>query len=75
MLNRHVTAYNTLARDGEAGMSREYLYQVYVALKSAENQLFTINRNFLPPAIAFETSRMEALTAGHMSQIESIIFH
>jgi V8-like Glu-specific endopeptidase len=75
VLDKHVIAYNRLAQFGPTSMSREYLYQVYVALKSGQNQMQTIDLNFLPLQIRFDTVAAQTVTAGHLSQLEWIIFH
>lgn len=75
VLDKHVGAYNRLAQFGPTSMSQEYLYQVYVALKSGQNQMQTLDLNFLPPQIRFDTVEAQRVTAGHLSQLEWIIFH
>ncbi len=75
MLDKHVAAYNRIAQYGETSMSREYLYQVYVALKSGQNQMQTLDLNLLAPGIAFETAAAQRRAAGHVMQLEQAIFH
>jgi V8-like Glu-specific endopeptidase len=75
VLSKHVAAYNRLGQYGTSSMSQEYLYQVYVALKSGQNQMQTINLNYLPQGIAFETIETQRNSAGLLAELEEIVFN
>lgn len=69
-----INAYNAIVTQNSAGVSREYLYQCYVNLKSGTNQLMSVDLNLYPPQLADQIRPLQMLLAQHMAYYESYLF-
>ncbi len=73
-LSNSISVYNVLAGNSSANISREYLYQCYVDMKSGSNQLLSVDLNLYPSQLAVQVRPLQMQLGQHMADFESYLF-